>query len=395
MRVLWITERFPPDRGGASVSAGRQVEALAPACERLDVLRLTGELGAGRADVRELGSGGARLIRVGRTADDAESHQLLAATAANLIRAERHDLVHGFFAVPAGHVAVCAARLAGLPVSVSLRGNDVDRAMFHGPRFPLLAHVIERADALIGVSSEILAKVTALGGRTSGLHLVHNGIDAARFAPPAAGGVGGEGAEGARLEPLAALAAAPRPWLAFAGELRLKKGLPVLEALAERLALEGRGTLICIGGLRADAATASDRPWSGLSRAARARVRELPFERDVARLAALYTAMDLFVFPSLWDGLPNAMLEAMACGRPVLATRVGGIPAAIEDGVTGFLVEPAALDRFPDRALALLAASERDRLATAGRAARALVERRFTLAAERDAHLAVWRGMLS
>lgn len=387
MRVLWITERFPPDRGGASVSAGRQVEALAPACERLDVLRLTGELGAGRADVRDLGVGRARLVRVGRTADDAESHQLLAATAANLIRAERHDLVHGFFAVPAGHVAVCAARLAALPVSVSLRGNDVDRAMFHGPRFALLAHVIERADALIGVSSEILAKVTAIGGRTRGLHRVHNGIDAARFAPPAT--------SVAPFDAPAALADAPRPWLAFAGELRLKKGLPVLEALAERLALEGRGTLVCIGGLRADAATASDRPWSALSRAARARVRELPFERDVARLAALYAAMDLFVFPSLWDGLPNAMLEAMACARPVLATRVGGIPDAIEDGVTGFLVEPAALDRFPERALELLATSERERLAAVGRAARDTVERRFTLAAERDAHLAVWRGMLA
>ena len=387
MRVLWITERFPPDRGGASVSAGRQVESLAPACERLDVLRLAGELAAGRADVRDLGVGGARLIRVGRTADDAESHQLLAATAANLIRAEGYDLVHGFFAVPAGHVAVCAARLAGLPVSVSLRGNDVDRAMFHGPRFPLLANVLERADALIGVSSEILAKVTALSGRTRGLHLVHNGVDAAMFAPPAA-----DAGTAGPAEPPAGLSGAPRPWIAFAGELRLKKGLPVLEALAERLDAAGTGTLVCIGGLRADAAAAAEKPWARLSRGARARVRELPFERDAARLAALYAAMDLFVFPSLWDGLPNAVLEAMACARPVLATRVGGIPDAIEDGVTGFLVAPEALDRFPDRALELVLDGP-ERLARVGAAARAAVERRFTREAERDAHLAVWRGM--
>ncbi|MBK7973943.1 MAG: glycosyltransferase [Deltaproteobacteria bacterium] len=387
MRVLWISERFPPDRGGASVSAGRQVEALAPACEGLDVVRLTSDLAPGRAEVRELAGGAARLIRVGRTADDAESLQLLAATAENLIRAEHHDLVHGFFAVPAGHVAVCVARLAGLPVSVSLRGNDVDRAMFHGPRFPLLAHVLHHADAVIGVSREILAKVTAIGGRVRGLHLVHNGIDTARFAPPPSA------EEAARIPLPEVLAGAPRPWLAFAGELRLKKGLPVLEALAERLALEGVGTLVCVGGLRADAAASGERPWARLTRAARARVREVPFERDVARLAALYAAMDLFVFPSLWDGLPNAMLEAMACARPVLATRVGGIPDAIEDGVTGFLLAPGSLDRFPERALELLASPER--LAATGRAARAHVARAFTPEAERDAHLAVWRGMLA
>jgi glycosyltransferase involved in cell wall biosynthesis len=323
-------------------------------------------------------------VRVGRSGDDAESLQILAATAENLVRVEGHHLVHGFFAVPAGHVATCVAKLTGRPVCVSLRGNDVDRAMFHGPRLAMLSFVTSRADALIGVSREILGKVTALTGRTAGLHRIPNGIDVSRFVP----------ATGARAgEVPQALKDAPRPWIAFAGELRLKKGLPVLEALAVRLAAARRGRLVCLGGIRTD--VAGEHAWASLPPVARARIREVPYEADAARLAQLYGAMDLFVFPSLWDGLPNAVLEAMACARPVLATAVGGIPDVIEDGVSGFLVAPEALERFPEQALELLEPRESERLARIGAEARSKVARSFTVEAERDAHLAVWRGLLA
>jgi phosphatidyl-myo-inositol dimannoside synthase len=370
MKVLWISERFPPDRGGAAASAGRQTSRLAGSVERLDVLRLASDVPAGRMDLEE--RDGLRIHRVGRAGSEDESLQLLARAAENLRAVHGYDLLHGFYAVHAGYVAAMVAKTAGLPCTVSLRGNDLDRAMFHGPRLPFLLWTLQHATALMGVSREILAKAGTLSGRIQGLHVVANGVDGSVFAPDG---------------PSAALEGAPRPWIGFAGELRLKKGLPILQELAARTT----GTLAWIGGVRAD-----ERPavadWRRRDPAAAARVREIDYVAEPARLAELYRAMDLLVFPSLWDGLPNALLEAMACGRPVLACAVGGIPEVVRPGEDGVLVAPHELHRFASEALKLAADPElRRRL---GDAARARVLRDFTPEAERDALLAIWRSLV-
>jgi glycosyltransferase involved in cell wall biosynthesis len=70
-------------------------------------------------------------------------------------------------------------------------------------------------------------------------------------------------------------------------------------------------------------------------------IRFVPFEADVERVASYYQASDLYLHAARADTFPNTVLEAQACGTPVVATAVGGIPEQIEEGVTGFLV-PAA-----------------------------------------------------
>jgi glycosyltransferase involved in cell wall biosynthesis len=379
MRVLFITERFPPDRGGAAASASRQVQGIASSLERLDVLRLAGDVPPARVEVEERGAW--RLYRVGAAARADESLQLLYQTALNLLRAHGHELLHGFCAVHAGYVAVAAARAAGRQSVVSLRGNDVDRAMFHGPRLPFLIWTLRHAGALLGVSRENLAKVTALTGRTTGLHHAPNGVDASVFCP----------ASGVESTTLGPHVEAPRPWIGFVGELRLKKGLPVLQDLAARLAGEKRGTLFWIGGVRREERGAVE-AWRSTAREAAGRVRELPYAADPGELAARYRAMDVLVFPSLWEGLPNALLEAMACGRPVVAAAIGACPEVVEDGATGLLVAPHRLDAFVRTVLAFLdrPAEERARI---GAAARARVLHAYTPGAERDAILAAYAGL--
>jgi len=95
---------------------------------------------------------------------------------------------------------------------------------------------------------------------------------------------------------------------------------------------------------------------------------------DVPEILA---ALDVFAFPSLWEGLPLAVLEAMAAGLPVVATRVGGIPEAVEDGVTGLLVPPRDPEALAEAIITLL--QDRERAVAMGQAGRARVEGYFSV----------------
>jgi len=84
-------------------------------------------------------------------------------------------------------------------------------------------------------------------------------------------------------------------------------------------------------------------------------------------MPAIYAAMDVFVLPSLNEGLPMTILEAMAASKPVIATRVGAIPKVIQDGETGLLVDPGDTDGLRSALARLLADSDlRCRIGAAG-----------------------------
>lgn len=91
----------------------------------------------------------------------------------------------------------------------------------------------------------------------------------------------------------------------------------------------------------------------------------LGFQQDVA---PFYAAFDALLLPSISEGTPVSAIEALAAGRPVVATRVGGVPDVIRDGEDGFLVEPGAIDELSER-LARLARDPalRERLGASGR----------------------------
>jgi glycosyltransferase involved in cell wall biosynthesis len=101
----------------------------------------------------------------------------------------------------------------------------------------------------------------------------------------------------------------------------------------------------------------------------------LPFAGDVQ---AYLRAFDLFALPSLWESLPISIIEAMACGLPVVGTTVSGVPEAVADGVTGRLVPPGSPQAMADAIAGLMA--DPGALLRAGEAGRAAYERRFRMA---------------
>ena len=83
------------------------------------------------------------------------------------------------------------------------------------------------------------------------------------------------------------------------------------------------------------------------------------FRRD---LKEIFQAMDLMVLPSLTEGLPNVILEVFACGKPVVATEVGGVPEIVEDGVNGILVPPGRSKLLAEAIKNFLATPEKRRM---------------------------------
>jgi glycosyltransferase involved in cell wall biosynthesis len=102
----------------------------------------------------------------------------------------------------------------------------------------------------------------------------------------------------------------------------------------------------------------------------------MPFKHDAGYVAACYQAADIYIHATKTDNFPTTVLEAMACGLPVVGTAVGGVPEQIDDGITGILVAPGDAD---DLAAAIAKLGEDAELRTTmGRAGRARVLNEFT-----------------
>lgn len=205
--------------------------------------------------------------------------------------------------------------------------------------------LIHRAGTVIAVSEwERREGERRLRGLAERVHVVPNGVpDCARPQPdPDLVAFKGEGL-------LAGCIAVLRPQKDLLGLIRAARLLEDQGRLDFRVAVVGNGALQEeIHALIADLRLGD-------------KVRHFPF---TGQMQSYLAALDLFVLPSLWESLPLSVLEAMSCGTPVLATRVGGTPEAVVDGVSGRLVEPgepallaAAMDELlhdPDQLAALV-----------------------------------------
>jgi glycosyltransferase involved in cell wall biosynthesis len=161
------------------------------------------------------------------------------------------------------------------------------------------------------------------------------------------------------------------PLLGIVAGLRDQKGLPTLLEALELLAADGaapRFAIVGNGPLRAEV----ERRVQAGALAATTLVTGF-----AGRVEPYLSALDVFVMPSYWEGLPIAVLEAMAMGLPVVASAVNGTPEAVIDGQTGYLVPPKDARALADRLSAL--ASDAEARRRMGAAGRRVARERFTL----------------
>lgn len=342
MRVLFVSHKFPPQKGGVGVSARRISSSLSQWCETVHVLHCTREPAAGTVLAQELEK--VTVFTLGEAEHPAEREQLLESTIRALHQRFDYQVVVGFYAIPTGFTAVFAASLLGLPSVLCLRGNDIDRAIYMSGQMAPLNWALKAATRVVTVSREMKAKAELLSGRDD-VVFIANSVDSDRF------------------RPLDDVSVRPRHLL-FSGEMRLKKGSEILfPSLAE---LSGEWTLTVAGGFRGQAEGAF-RKWAIRNRELASRVTTLPYAHDPEELCRLYNEADLVLNPALWDGMPNSVLEAMACQRPVLTTGVGGLRDLIEDGVNGYLLELSDLGELGSKISAILEQPERLEIASRAR----------------------------
>jgi glycosyltransferase involved in cell wall biosynthesis len=123
-----------------------------------------------------------------------------------------------------------------------------------------------------------------------------------------------------------------------------------------------------------------------------AEIRFLPFEPDPTKMAKYYQAADLYIHAARADTFPTTVLEALACGRPVVASAVGGIPEQVDEGQTGFLIEAGDQQSMAGRVEQLL--RDTSRRAAMGRCAAMAARSRFDLEHQVNAYLEWYESIL-
>jgi glycosyltransferase involved in cell wall biosynthesis len=244
--------------------------------------------------------------------------------ARRLHREKSFDCIDAHFVYPDGFAAVHLGKHLGLPVVVSARGTDINVYPSFRLIRPMLRWTLANAAGAIAVSADLKNKMIALGIPEAKIQVIANGVDTARFQPLEAKSARnqlGISEEGGILVSVGSLIESKGHHLLIAAVAKLAARFPKL-----RLYVIGEGVY-----------------RAKLEELVREKRLEdkvfLPGNRPNEELPQWFSAADLSCLMSSREGWPNVVSEALACGTPILATRIGGIPEIVTSPELGMFVE--------------------------------------------------------
>lgn len=271
--------------------------------------------------------------------------------------------IHNHFAMASSSVAMLASELSGIPYSFTLHGP----ADFLETRRWRLDEKIARAGfvACISQFSRSQGMLFSDPAHWPRLHIVHCGVVPGRYGRDPGRPAGRH--------------------VLFVGRLAAAKGVPILLDTFARLRARFADARLTLIGDGPDRARLEARAAAlGLGDAV-----TFTGYLNQDEVAAHLAQGDLFVLPSFAEGVPVVLMEAMATGLPVLATRIAGIPELVEDGLSGRIVAPGDSDAFADAMIALLDDPVQARVM--GQAGRATIAKDFDAGTEAEKLAALFR----
>ena len=234
------------------------------------------------------------------------------------VRKKNVDLIIGSWAYPDGIAAYLLARLLGKKFILKVHGSDINVAAESKLRAWQIGFIASRSDGVLAVSNALKDRLLELGVAEEKVSVLYNGVDQQLF----------------NVESCPANNAGSQ--VLYVGNLKKEKGvLELVAAFEQLLERHSQAKLVYAG-----AGECFDEIEALLKQKNLDQSVDLLGSVNHCDLPQLMGRATMIVLPSYNEGVPNVLLEAMASGKPVVATRVGGIPEIVEEGVTGILCAP-------------------------------------------------------
>ena len=324
---------------------------------------------------------------------DSQSLQVLGDYIVKLHEKQNFDLIHAAFLVPPGFLGTIVAAEIERPLIASVRGNDWELLQYSIQHAANLRWVLERADYVTSVSYELMEKMRRTARIKQG-KVISNVFDESIFDVRALSEITGEYNNRLQVitETFLRMKSAGGAVIGTTGFLRSKKGFHILlQAFGKIIKVYPDSCLLVIGQFAQES----------YKRDMLQQISDLGIKRQVVftgyiphrEVLAWMKEMDIFAFPSLHEGSPNALIEAMACGLPIVASKIGGIVDIVEEHRDCLLVPAGDADMLSQKLQLLLEDTElRKRL---GKTAKDKIKNQFSPIQETEHWLEIYNRVLN